>query len=262
MINKTEHVLGTRRHPRDRYTTESTKFRRISKHRSHDRRILTLSIYIHNAKRYSKDNWTMHCRRHDIACKFLPTLILSDKGSQFLSEVVAEITQILELQISHASTKHTQTHASIKTALKISMGESRSMWHKYVQIAVMNYNTSHHKTLGCDPSTVFHERIPYNVLDLKLGIKPKWKTTPNTHIAEHFQKQIDKLRATAKDNVMLSYPKYKKCYDRKASAAPLEINDYCYVLYPKADNQSTEFAFQDSIWTGPYIVIKVLSNNN
>ena len=56
---------------------------------------------------------------------YLPTLILSDKGSQFRSEVVAEITQILEIQISHASTKHAQTigilertHASIKTALK------------------------------------------------------------------------------------------------------------------------------------------------
>ena len=61
---------------------------------------------------------------------------------------------------------------------------------------------------------------------------------------------------------MLSYLKYKKYYDRKA--APLKINDYCYILNPKADNQSTKFAFQDCIWTGPYayVVIKVLSNNN
>ena len=199
----------------------------------------------------------------------MPTLILSDKGSQFRSEVVREIAQILEIRISHASTKHAQTigilertHASIKTALKISTGERRSMWHKYVQIAVMNYNTTYHETLGCEPSTVFHGRIPYNVLDLKLGIKPKWKTTPHSDIAEQLQKQIDEVRATAKDNIMLSYLKYNKYYDRKASAAPLKINDYCYILNPKADNQSTKFAFQDCIWTGPYIVIKVLSNNN
>ena len=154
-----------------------------------------------------------------------------------------------------------RTHASIKTALKISTCERRSMWHKNVQIAVMNYNTTYHETLGCQPSTVFHGRIPYNVLDLKLGIKPKWKTTPNSDVAEQLQKQIDEVRATAKDN-MLSYLKYKKYYDRKASAAPLKINDYCYILNAKADNQSTKFAFQDCIWTGPYIVIKVLSNNN
>ena len=136
------------------------------------------------------------------------------------------------------------------------------MWHKYVQIAVMNNNTTYHETLGCEPFTVIHGRIPYKVLDLKPGIKPKWKTTPNSDIAEQLQKQIDEVRATAKDNIMLSYLKYKKYYDRKASAAPLKINDYCYILNPKADNQSTKFAFQYCIWTGPYIVIKVLSYNN
>ena len=95
----------------------------------------------------------------------LPTLILSDKGSQFRSEVVAEITQILEMYISNASTKHAQTigimertQASFKTALKISTGERRSMWHKYVQFAVVNYNTTYYETLGSEPSTVFHGR--------------------------------------------------------------------------------------------------------
>ena len=199
---------------------------------------------------------------------YLPTLILQDSGSQFRSEVVAEITRILKIQISHASTKHAQTvgilertQVSIKTALKISTGERRSMWHKYVQIAVMNYHTTYHETLGCEPSTVFHGRIPYNVLDLKLGIKPKWRTMPNSEIAEELQKQIDEVRATAKDN-MLFYLKYKNYYDRKASAARLKISDYCYILNLKADNQSTKFVFQDCIWTGPYIVIKVRSNNN
>ena len=124
----------------------------------------------------------------------------------------------------------------------------------------MNYNTTCHETLGCEPSTVFHGRIPYNVLDLKLDIKPKWKTTPNSDIAEQLQKQIDEVRATAKDNIMLSYLKYKKYYDRKASAAPLKSTTTA--IYPKAENQSTKFAFQDCIWTGPYIVTKVLSNNN
>ena len=61
---------------------------------------------------------------------------------------------------------------------------------------------------------------------------------------------------------MQSYLKYKRYYDKKVSATPLKINDYCYVLNPKADNQSMKFAFKDCIWTGPYIVVKVLSNNN
>ena len=84
------------------------------------------------------------------------------------------------------------------------------MWHKYVQIAVMNYNTTYHETLGCEPSTVFYGSIPYNALDPNLGIKQKWETTPNSDITDLLWKQIDEVRATAKDNIMLSYPKYKK----------------------------------------------------
>ena len=110
---------------------------------------------------------TRHC--------YLPTIILTDKGSQFRSDVVNQIAQTLDIRISHASTKHAQTigilertHASLKTSLKISTGERRSMWHKYIQIAVMNYNTSYHESLGCEPTTVFHGRIPYNILDFKL----------------------------------------------------------------------------------------------
>ena len=71
---------------------------------------------------------TRHC--------YLPTVILTDKGSQFRSEVVNQIAQTLNTRMSHATTKHAQTigilernHASLKTALKISTEERRSMWH-------------------------------------------------------------------------------------------------------------------------------------
>ena len=272
MINNTEHVLG----PEDILEIDILPY--LPNSAGNQNIVTMIDVFSRYLFAYPTQNVTAktigRCivdvmTRQLYLHAYLPTLILSDKGSQFRSEVVAEITQILEIQISHASTKHAQTigtlertHASIKTALKISTGERRSMWHKYVQIAVMNYNTTDHETLGCEPSTVFHGRIPCNVLDLKLGIKPKWKTTPNSDIAEQLQKQIDEVRATAKDNIMLSYLKYKKYYDRKASAAPLKINDYCYILNSKADNQSTKFAFQDCICTGPYIVIKVLSNKN
>ena len=112
------------------------------------------------------DVMTRHC--------YLPTVILTDKGSQFRSEVINQIAQTLDIRISHAQTIGIleRTHASLKTALKISTGERRSMWHKYVQIAVMNYNTSYHESSGCEPTTVFHGRIPYNILDNKPGLKP------------------------------------------------------------------------------------------
>ena len=63
------------------------------------------------------------------------------------------------------------------------------MWHKYVNIAVLKYNTSYQTSIGCEPSRVFHGRVPYNVLYLKTGIRPQRILTPNSQIAEDVLKQ-------------------------------------------------------------------------
>ena len=159
----------------------------------------------------------------------------------------------------HLSTKHAQTfgilertHATLTTSLKISTGERRSMWHRYVvQIAVMNYNTNYHESLGCEPTTVFHGRITYSISDKKLGLKPEWNRNPDEELADELQKQIAEIHQNVKENLMQSSLKYKQYYDKKATATPLKINDYCYVLNPKADNQSMKLAFKDCIWNGP-----------
>ena len=110
---------------------------------------------------------------------YLPTTLISDKGTAFMSQVIKEVAGVLGITLKHATTKHAQTigllersHASIKQALKIETGERRSLWHKYINIAILKYNTSYHTCIGSEPSRVFHGRILYNVLDLKLGIRP------------------------------------------------------------------------------------------
>ena len=68
---------------------------------------------------------------------YLPTALISDKGTAFTSHVIKEVAGVLGVTLKHATTKHAQTigllersHASIKKALKIETGERRSLWHK------------------------------------------------------------------------------------------------------------------------------------
>ena len=122
---------------------------------------------------------------------YLPTAIITDKGTAFTSKIIAEITQVLGITLKCATTKHPQTigklertHASWKTNLKMASGEYRRQWHKYLPLAVLNYNTTYHSSIGCEPSKVFHGRIPYNVLDHKLGSNPNKDFLPATEFAE------------------------------------------------------------------------------
>ena len=207
----------------------------------------------------------------DILCKhtYLPTTIITDLGTQFNAQVTHEVTAVLGVELKHATMKHAQTigllertHASVKTQLKAATGEFRHNWHKFLPLAVLNHNTTYHASLGCEPSRVFHGRIPHNILDYKLGYNPNPKYQPQTDVAEEIQRRMRILLDQTKKNIMQSYLKYKAYYDRKAKASPLETTDYCYILNPKADTQATKIPFREFRWQGPYKVEKVLPNNN
>ena len=127
---------------------------------------------------------------------------------------------------------------------------------------MLNYNTTYHSSIGCEPSKVLHGRIPYNVLDHKLGNNPNKDFLPTTEFAEELQQRTKVLIDKTKHNIMQSYLKYKEYYDRKAKAAPLSEQDFCFILQPKADNQGSKIPFREYLWIGPYRIEKVLPNDN
>ena len=63
-------------------------------------------------------------------------------------------------------------------------GENRRQGHKYLPLDVLNYITTYHSGIGCEPSKVFNGRIPHNVLDHKLGKNPNKKLLPITEFEE------------------------------------------------------------------------------
>ena len=200
---------------------------------------------------------------------YLPTTLISDKGTAFTSHVIKEVAGVLFITLKHATTKHAQTigllersHASIKQSLNIETGERRSLWHKYINIAVLNYNTSYHSGFGCEPSRVFHGRIPYNILDLKMGIRPQKTPFPDSEIAQDVLEQREMIFKDVRRNAMQAYIKYKAYYDKKADASKVKQSDYVYNLQPKADHQGSKIPSTHFCWIGPYIIEKVLPNNN
>ena len=200
---------------------------------------------------------------------YLPKTLISDKGLAFMSHVIKEVPGVLGITLKHIATKHAQTfgllersHASIKQTLKIETGERRSIWHKYFSIAVLNYNRSYHASIGCELSRVFHGRIPYNIFDLKMGIRPQKIPSPDSQIARNVLEQTELIFQDVREKVMQAYIKYKAYYDKKTNASKLKKADYVFILQPKADHQRDKIRFTDFRWIGPYIIEEVLPNNN
>ena len=106
------------------------------------------AIYSHTQhKLQQQDNWTMYCRLHGETCVIADThpirqtLTLPTGIRRKDSSNLENSKKITLPRNAHAWIPE-KTHASIETALKISTRERRFMWHEYVQIAVMNKNTT------------------------------------------------------------------------------------------------------------------------
>ena len=127
---------------------------------------------------------------------------------------------------------------------------------------MLNYNTTYHSSIGCEPSKVFHGRTPFNVLDHKLGNNPNKKFLANYRICRRSTKQDTSPHRSNQKIIMQAYLKYKDYYDRKAKAVPLKEKHYCFISQPKADTQSSKIPFREYQWIGRFIIQKVLTNDN
>ena len=200
---------------------------------------------------------------------YVPTTVISDKDTGFMSHVNKEVAGVLDITLKHSTTKHAQTigllvrsYASINQTLNIEPDEQRSLWHNYVSISVLNYNTSYHASIGCEPSRVIHGLIPYDKLDLKMGIRPQKNPSSDSQIAQDVLGQTEKIFEVVLKNAMQAYNKYKAYYDKTANASKLKQADYIYILQSKLDHQGSKLPFTDFRWNGPYNIEKVLPNNN
>ena len=182
---------------------------------------------------------------------YLPTTLISDKGTAFTSRVNKEVAGVLGITLKHATTKHAQTigllersHMSIKQSLKIETGERRSLWHKYISIAVLNYNTSYHSSICCEPSRVFRGRIPYNILNLKMGIRPQQIPSPDSEIAKDVLEQTEAIFQDVRRTSMQAYIKYKAYYDKKPTPPNSKNPNMCTFYSQKPSTREVKFPLQ------------------
>ena len=95
-----------------------------------------------------------------------------------------------------------------------------------------------------------------------MGIRPQKPPSPDSQIAQDVLEQTEIIFQGVRKNAMQTYIKHKAYYDRKANASKLKQAECVYILQPKADHQGSEIPFTDFRWIGPYIIEKVLPNNN
>ena len=107
----------------------------------------------------------------------------------------------------------------------------------------------------------FTAEFPYNVLDLKLGIRPQQKSFPTSQIAQEVLEKTEMIHQDVRKIIMRAYIKYKAYYGKKANASKLKEADYVYILQPKADHQGSKIPFTKFRWLARILSKKYYPKN-
>ena len=149
---------------------------------------------------------------------YIPLLIVTDQGSQFVSKLIHELTNIWEKKLEHAKVKHAQT--------VVVVGRS-----------VFQHNTSYHATIGCPSMLLFHGRVPMNPIDIRFNNRSLCHHGSSYDYISDLQRKMTTVFGHTKELLVKSFNKYKEHYDRNAAAAPLKSHEYCVMLSPKLSNK-------------------------
>ena len=190
--------------------------------------------------------------------------LLSDQGSNYESELIAELMDLLDIHKIRTTSFRPQTdriteraNQSIKNMIMNHVNKDQNNWDQYLDQLTFAYNTAKQMSTNFTPFELMFNRKPKIPIDIFYpAIKSDESTGENTAIDFNFklgsyaattQKKLEEIFKQVKENNQLQMTKAKIRYDRQSRACDFKINDLVVML------DSTRKKLEPR-WNGPWVI--------
>jgi hypothetical protein len=194
-----------------------------------------------------------------------PEAILSDQGTQFMSDAFKEMCESFNIKRTTASAYHHQTAGKIEkfirflktTIATITPQDQRQTWDEYIDHALLAYRMSVSRVLGDTPFFLTYGRDPVFPQDLAFNIKKGEEELSGKGVGG-FQCDLVKKMKTVYEKLVEKkreyQEQYKLYYDRRRKDVKFNIGEKVWILF---DSESKSFLAPR--WEGPYTIVAQLS---
>ena len=200
---------------------------------------------------------------------YIPQLLITDQGSQFISNLMKEATSLFDIELRHATVKHPQTigllersHAGIKKTLKIYENRGHTNWHQYVDYAVFANNNAYNPDTRSTPVEMFSGQAPMKAHDMRFGVNKFDEKEMRFEPTAEIQDRLRAMWQTQKDHLVANYIKHKEYFDQFAKANPLKLHSHVLLLNPALDTQKQIMDKMEPKWLALYRVEQIFSDQN
>ncbi|XP_052713999.1 uncharacterized protein LOC128187632 [Crassostrea angulata] len=192
-----------------------------------------------------------------------PNEILTDQGSNFMSELIKELCRLLKVSKLVSSPYHPQTNGlvekfngTLKKMLKAYAVKEPSKWDKHLPYVLFAYREVPNETTGFSPFEMLFARQVRGPLAV---LKDHWEEPENcqSSVLSYLLETRERLKECtelAKEKEKVEKHKQKVYYDRKARTRQYEVGDKVLVLLP---SNTSKLLAQ---WKGPFEITEKVGN--
>ncbi|MCP4115569.1 MAG: transposase family protein, partial [Desulfobacteraceae bacterium] len=201
-----------------------------------------------------------------IICRYgCPRQILTDRGSNFLSNLMAEVYAICRIHKLNTTAYHPQTdgltenfNATLVKTLA-NYGATTSTWPQLVPFALFAYRTSPHASTLESPYFALFGHDPRLPADNILTLPYRPYADPEDYPAA-MARTLRLVWRDIKTNIATAQQQQKKYYDRKVTTTTYQVGDKVWLQSHQRDpNKIAKF---QPHFIGPYRVLELTTTNS
>ena len=197
----------------------------------------------------------------------VPEEILSDLGTQFVSECTKEVARMLSIKQLTTTPYHPMCNGltekfngTMKSMLKRLCSEPSRRWHRYINPLLFAYHEVPQESTGSSPFELLYGRAVRGPMFI---LKELWTKELEEPEAKNSYQYVFELRKKLEDTLKLEHTELQKAqhkgknyYDRKAKVRRFAQGDKVLILLPTHHNK---LLMQ---WKGPFEVSAVVGLND
>ena len=195
----------------------------------------------------------------------IPKEILTHQGSNFTSQLLAEVYRLLHVKALRTSPYHPQTdglierfNKTLKEMLRKSAVEDGKDWDRLVPYVLFAYREVPHESTGFSPFELMYGRDvkgPLDVLREHWDSDPKSEESAVSHVLL-MRERLEKMATLVQTNVAKAQSQQKCWYDKKACQRTFQAGEQALVLLSTSTSKLT------AQWQGPYQIVRAVGRVN
>lgn len=197
----------------------------------------------------------------------IPEEILSDLGTQFVSDCMREVTRLLSIKQLTTTPYHPMCNGltekfngTMKSMLKRLCSEQPRQWHRYINPLLFAYREVPQESTGFSPFELLYGRAVRGPMAI---LKQLWTKEVDEPEVKNSYQYVFELREKLEDTLKLAHSELEKAqqkgkhyYDRKTKVRKFQSGEKVLILLPTDHNK---LLMQ---WKGPFEVSSVVGLND